>query len=103
MMYPSSNFLRISLAACLCCVLNACSTLSALNKPPRVSLQPVQIQLLEQRDLTTVRIQNPNPIALPIHGLDYAINQWLAICGRCQQPTRDDTGVRRKDAGARCE
>jgi LEA14-like dessication related protein len=54
----------------------ACASLGALDNPPRVSLvnlQPVQIQLLEQRYLATIRIQNPNPVALPINGLDYTI------------------------------
>ena len=58
-------------------LLGACTSLSALDKEPRVSLvnlKPVQIQLLEQRYLATIRIQNPNPVALPIHGLHYAIS-----------------------------
>ena len=54
-----------------------CAGLIGLEKSPRVSLvniKPVQIQLLEQRYLATLRIQNPNPVALPIEGLDYSIS-----------------------------
>ncbi len=56
--------------------LTACAALSGLDQPPRVTLvgvEPVQIQLLEQRYLATIRIQNPNPVALPVSGLDYTI------------------------------
>ena len=67
----------MSLSLCGFAVLTACSSLNTLEQEPRitlVNLQPVQIQLLEQRYLATIRIQNPNPVALPIHGLDYAIS-----------------------------
>ncbi len=56
---------------------SACTTLSGLEKAPRVSLvnlKPVQILLLEQRYLATIRVQNPNPVDLPIRGLDYTIS-----------------------------
>jgi len=70
-------WLGLSLSLCGFAVLTACSSLNTLEQEPRitlVNLQPVQIQLLEQRYLATIRIQNPNPVALPIHGLDYAIS-----------------------------
>lgn len=76
-MVPSMRSLKIVFAVLVFFVLSACSSLSTLGKEPRVSLvklQPVQIQLLEQRYLATIRIQNPNPVALPIHGLDYTIH-----------------------------
>lgn len=66
-----------ALSLCALVSLGACTALAKLDKAPRVSLvnlQPVQIQLLEQRYVATIRIQNPNPAALPIHGLDYAIS-----------------------------
>jgi LEA14-like dessication related protein len=54
-----------------------CAGLRGLDTPPQVSLvnlQPVQIRLFEQRYLATIRILNPNPVALPIDGLEYAIS-----------------------------
>ena len=70
---------RLWLSLCLCgfAALSACTSLNELDQPPRitlVNLKPVQIQLLEQRYLVTIRIQNPNPVALPIRGLDYALS-----------------------------
>ena len=76
-MHPPVRRLRITVALCLFVVLSACSPLRALDEEPRVALvnlRPVQIQLLEQRYLATIRIQNPNPVALPIHGLDYTLS-----------------------------
>jgi LEA14-like dessication related protein len=67
----------LGLVLCGFAALTACSSPSKLDQEPRitlVNLQPVQIQLLEQRYLATIRIQNPNPVALPIRGLDYAIS-----------------------------
>ena len=57
--------------------LGACASLGGLEQPPRVtlsSIKPVQIELLEQRYLATIRVQNPNAVALPIEGLDYVIS-----------------------------
>ena len=67
--------IAVALAALL--AVAGCAGLVGLEKSPRVSLvsiKPVQIQLLEQRYLATLRIQNPNPVALPIEGLDYSIS-----------------------------
>lgn len=61
----------------LALALSGCAGLRGLDTPPQVSLvnlQPVQIQLFEQRYLATIRILNPNPVALPISGLEYAIS-----------------------------
>lgn len=77
-MSPSSRRALSLFAACLGpLLLAACATLNGLDTPPRVSLvrfEPVEIQLLEQRYLATVRIQNPNSVDLPISGMDYAIS-----------------------------
>jgi LEA14-like dessication related protein len=64
-------------ALLLALALAGCSGLRGLDTPPQVSLvnlQPVQIRLFEQRYLATIRILNPNPVALPIDGLEYAIS-----------------------------
>ena len=77
MLYASIRRLWTVLCLCGVAVLSACSSLNALEHEPRVSLvnlKPVQIQLLEQRYLATIRIQNPNPVALPVRGLEYAIS-----------------------------
>lgn len=65
------------LAAGALLLLGGCAGLAGLEHPPRVTLrgiEPVQVELLEQRYLATIRVQNPNPVALPIEGLDYAIS-----------------------------
>lgn len=61
----------------LALALAGCAGLRGLDTPPQISLvnlQPVQIRLFEQRYLVTIRILNPNPVALPIDGLEYAIS-----------------------------
>lgn len=66
-----------SLALAGALALAGCAVPHGLDKPPQVTLvnlQPVQIRLLEQRYLVTIRIMNPNPVALPIDGLEYAIS-----------------------------
>jgi LEA14-like dessication related protein len=72
----ASHTLR-SLALIAALTIAGCAGLHGLDKPPQVTLvnlQPVQIQLFEQRYLATIRIVNPNPVELPISGLDYAIS-----------------------------
>jgi len=69
--------LALALAAAPLFALGGCAALEALENPPRVSLvniKPIQIQILEQRYLATLRIQNPNAAELTIDGLDYAIS-----------------------------
>jgi LEA14-like dessication related protein len=56
--------------------LTGCATLGGLNEAPRVSLvgiEPVDIQLFEQRYRVTLRLQNPNDRDITIRGLDYEI------------------------------
>ena len=68
---------RVLIGALAPLLLFGCATLAGLDKAPRVTLvtlAPVEVQILEQRYLATVRIQNPNPVALPITGLDYTIS-----------------------------
>ena len=77
MWHPSIKRVLAALSFCGLVLLGACASISSLDKKPRVSLvnlQPVQIQLLEQRYVATIRIQNPNSVALSVHGLDYAIS-----------------------------
>lgn len=60
--------------------LGACSSLDTLRKivdPPRVTLADVKLVsagLLEQRYQLSLRVQNPNGVAIPISGLDYVVN-----------------------------
>jgi LEA14-like dessication related protein len=66
-----------SLALACAVLLGACASLAGLERPPRVTLRgikPVQIELLEQRYLATIRVQNPNSVELPIDGLEYVIS-----------------------------
>lgn len=67
---------RLTVVALLAAALGACATLTGLNDPPRVSLvrlEPVDLQLLEQRFRVSLRVQNPNDRDITIRGLDYAI------------------------------
>jgi LEA14-like dessication related protein len=53
-----------------------CAGLSQLVESPKVSLTNValvQAGLLEQRYRLTLRVQNPNPVSVPVNGLDYAV------------------------------
>jgi len=57
-------------------LLAGCASTGSFEHSPRVTLvhlEPVQIRLLEQRYLATIRVQNPNPVALPIDGLEYTV------------------------------
>jgi LEA14-like dessication related protein len=38
-----------------------------------LNIKPVQIEFIEQRYVATIRIQNPNPVGLPIRGMEYVI------------------------------
>lgn len=66
-----TSFLLLSIA-----LLSACSSLSQLVEAPKVSLANVsllQANLLEQRYRLTLRVQNPNAVAIPISGINYAV------------------------------
>ena len=56
--------------------LTGCGVLLQRPETPRVSLvglQPISFGLFEQRYRLKLRIQNPNPYALPIAGMDYTL------------------------------
>ncbi len=62
----------------LCCAvtLTACSTFGGTRETPQVSLvsiQPIEMGLLEQRYGLQLRIMNPNDDAIPVKGLSYSI------------------------------
>lgn len=57
-------------------LLAGCATMAGLNEPPRVSLvgiEPVEVQLLEQRFSVKLLVQNPNARSITVRGLDYEI------------------------------
>ena len=57
-------------------LLPGCSGLTRLEQAPRVTLvglEPVEVRFLEQRYVATLRVQNPNPVELPIEGLEYTL------------------------------
>jgi len=57
-------------------VLAGCASLGPYRDPPRVSLVnviPMEMTLFEQRYRLTLRIQNPNEVALPVDGMDYTV------------------------------
>lgn len=56
--------------------LGGCSSLGEYKERPRVSIAGVQLteaNLFEQRYRLQLRVQNPNPVDLPIRGLDYQV------------------------------
>lgn len=66
-------------------VVGACAGMGAIREPPRVSvisIEPVDLQLLEQRYVITLRVQNPNDRAITIKGLDYEIRVNDEVFGR---------------------
>ena len=55
----------------------ACTVSREPLAPPQVSisdLHPVEMTLLEQRYAVTLRVQNPNPVSLPIIGIAFRLN-----------------------------
>jgi LEA14-like dessication related protein len=57
-------------------LLGACAGLSSYPEQPRVSLvsiQPLDMTLLEQRYGLQLRILNPNDSAIPVEGLNYSL------------------------------
>jgi LEA14-like dessication related protein len=78
--------------AILLCVLllGGCAGLQPYAETPRVSLvsiQPLEMQMLEQRFALQLRIMNPNDVEIPVEGLSYAleINQREFAYGVSQQ------------------
>jgi len=68
-----------------------CAGLHAYREPPRVSLvsiQPGEMNVLEQRYQLQLRIMNPNDEALPVAGMQYAlqINGREFAYGLSRQP-----------------
>ncbi|NNC55697.1 MAG: hypothetical protein HKO07_08250, partial [Pseudomonadales bacterium] len=64
--------------AAVCAILAAsgCTALRDKIQAPALSLAQVQMldsTLLEQRYRLTLRVQNPNGVALPIKGMNYAV------------------------------
>lgn len=58
-------------------LLSGCALLGERPAAPEVSLANISLQdatLFEQRYLLTLRIQNPNPFALPIGGMQYQLD-----------------------------
>lgn len=58
-------------------LLSACTGVGGMVEKPRVSLAGVEIEglgLLEQQFLVSLRISNPNDIAVAINGVDFSLN-----------------------------
>lgn len=61
---------------CAAALLVACAGPGAYREAPRVSLvsiEPLDMTLLEQRYALELRIMNPNAVDIPVSGLDYSI------------------------------
>lgn len=64
------------LATVTCIIIAGCATVTGRLEPPYVSLAGIelkQVGVFEQRYDLTLRIQNPNGVALPIAGMNYAL------------------------------
>jgi LEA14-like dessication related protein len=58
-------------------LLAGCAGLSGPLEPPNVSLvdlRVLDVGLFEQRYGLTLRLQNPNPVEMPIAGMDYRVS-----------------------------
>lgn len=58
-------------------MLNGCAALQSAIETPHVTLNNLQVldmTLLEQRYAVTLRVQNPNPIPLPITGMNLQLD-----------------------------
>lgn len=58
-------------------ILSGCATLQSAIETPQVTLNNLQIldmTLLEQRYVVTLRVQNPNPFPLPITGMNFRLD-----------------------------
>lgn len=66
-------------------MLSACAALRSAIETPHVTLNNLQVldmTLLEQRYAVTLRVQNPNPIPLPITGMNFQLDINDAELGR---------------------
>ena len=57
--------------------LSGCAAIHSTIETPRVTLNNLQVKdmtLLEQRYAVTLRVQNPNPIPLPIAGMNFQLD-----------------------------
>lgn len=55
----------------------ACSGLISKPEPPRVTLvglKLISVELLEQRYRISLRVKNPNAVALPVRGIDFQLD-----------------------------
>jgi LEA14-like dessication related protein len=71
-----ASITRITLMLCCAVTLTACSFFGGYQETPRVSLvsiQPLEMGLLEQRYGLQLRILNPNDNEIPVKGLSYSI------------------------------
>jgi len=71
-----ASITRTILLLCSTVILTACATFGGYQETPRVSLvsiQPLEMGLLEQRYGLQLRIQNPNDNEIPVKGLSYSI------------------------------
>ena len=67
---------RFFLVLCVTALLTACAGMGEYRESPRVSLvsiEPLDMTLLEQRYVLELRIMNPNTVDIPVSGLDYSI------------------------------
>ena len=71
-----ASITKIILLLCCTVTLTACSSFGGYQESPRVSLvsiQPIEMSLLEQRYGLQLRILNPNDNEIPVKGLSYSI------------------------------
>ena len=72
----ASRIKRLLLLYCVL-TLSACSLFGGFQETPRVSLvsiEPLEMGLLEQRYALQLRIMNPNDEVIPMKGLSYSID-----------------------------
>ena len=72
-LFPGRRYCGILLCILL---LGGCASLQPYAESPRVSLvsiEPLDMQMLEQRFVLGLRILNPNSVAIPVEGLSYSV------------------------------
>ena len=75
-MFIKHGFARVLMLLYAVALLAACAGLGAYRESPRaslVSIEPLDMTLLEQRYALQLRIINPNDADMPINGLSYTI------------------------------
>ena len=58
-------------------ILSGCATMQSPLEAPHVSLTDLRVldaTLFEQRFALKIRVQNPNPVALPINGMNFRLD-----------------------------